>query len=329
MSSQTPTTERDLVEWLRNCPETRGLLGDDCAFLPPLGEVAITLDRQAADIHLPGDTDPEVFARRLLQVNLSDLAASGARGVWAFLGASGPSDYPWKRFFTAFLEAAQRHSVTLAGGDLSRSSAFSATLTLIGSPMVSGRWLRRSGLGPGDRLWVGGALGSSALGCALASRGGRVDLGGRIALPEDLAPEVSAVAETCLRDHFCPRAQIDLAEWLAVHARSATDLSDGLSRDLRHLTEDSGVGATIQESSIALEPEFAALAQRLGLDPAELPLHGGEDYKLLFGLPNGAAPPSQFGCRRIGTATDESGILLVESDGQLKPLPDGGWDQLK
>ena len=304
------------------------MLGDDCAFLPALGEAAVTVDRQAAGIHLPDDTDPEVFARRLLQVNLSDLAASGALGTWAFLGLSGPRDYPWQRFLTAFLQAAEHHSVTLAGGDLSYAETFSSTLTLIGSPIAAGRWLRRDAVQPGDFLWVGGALGSSALGCELAGQGGRVDSQNRVTLPPNLPTEVRATAEQCLRAHFCPQAQIELSVWLAEHSLSATDLSDGLSTDLHHLCARSAVGATVQRSAIALEPGPLQLANHLELAANEVELHGGEDYKLLFSLTPTLEPPNHFDCRRIGKATTAGGRLVIESGGRLTPLPDVGWDQL-
>ncbi len=326
-SRPTPPTERELLAWLREQPETRGLLGDDCAFLPPTGDTAVTVDRQAAGIHLPHDADTEIFARRLIEINVSDLAACGARPAWAFLGVAGPTDHPWTRFFSAFLDAAESRSVTLAGGDVSRSDEFSATLTLIGHPLVRGRWLRRSAAVPDDSIWVGGALGGSAIGLALARRGGRIDRRLDCHLPEDLPEALSADAERCLRLHFCPQAQTDLAGWLAGHGTCAIDLSDGLSTDLRHLAQSSRVGATIHQDRIDLEPDLARLAAHLELDPGEVVLHGGEDYKLLFTLPEGVEPPAEFGCRRIGEATSEGGRLQIESRGRLRDLPDAGWDQ--
>ncbi len=136
------------------------LLGDDAAILPPAGPLAVTVDSQIAGVHFVPDLDPAHVARRLLAVNLSDLAAMGADPAWAFLALSAPPGFNHSRFFRAFTAACRRHGVTLAGGDLARCDRLVTTLTLIGTKPESRRWLHRKGAQPGHDLWLGGTVGS-------------------------------------------------------------------------------------------------------------------------------------------------------------------------
>ena len=121
-----PDDERSLVEWLAARPETAGLIGDDAAVFGARGAHVVTVDSQVAGVHFPADLDPEILARRLLAVNLSDLAAMGARPAHAFLALAAAPGFEHRRFFTALLREARRHGVVLAGGDLSQRAGDSA-----------------------------------------------------------------------------------------------------------------------------------------------------------------------------------------------------------
>lgn len=317
------TSESTLLEWLRSRPETSGLLGDDAAIVDPSQPICITVDSQIEGTHVPRGLDPGIFARRLLAVNLSDIAAMGARPTHAFLALAAPRDFPLREFFRSFLLAARTDQVTLAGGDLSRSERLSAALTLLGQRWPDADWLRRDGAAPGEAIWVGGSLGESALGCRLLEYGLS---NGRPSVPSALPLDLRDYALDCLQRHLEPQAQLDLGRWLASRATACTDISDGLGRDLHNLCSASGIGALVEEERLPSTDRFNALARHLKLDPLELKLGGGEDYVLLFTLPLGEIPPE--GCYQIGR-THEGPCVLRRATGDEQPLPDVGWDHFR
>ena len=324
------TGEDSLITWLRGRVEGLGwtLIGDDAASLPP-APYQVTVDTQIAGVHFAADTEPELVARRLLAVNLSDLAAMGARPAYAFLALSAPRTFAHRAFFRAFIEACNRYGVELAGGDLSRQPRLTAALTLLGVP--HGRVLRRDHAKAGEDLWIGGPVGLSTLGCRLVLKGARLR-SGRITLPKVLGLPTSLreVARQAIRRHLEPEPQLELGRWLAGReGGGAIDLSDGLSRDLHRYCRESGVGARLDAAAFEGSKPLELLAARLGTSWRDAALAGGEDYVLLFSLPKGLAPPESFDCRKIGELTDESAVQLREEDGTLIELPPAGWDHLE
>lgn len=325
--------EDALIVWLRRTlgPPGAALIGDDAALLRLAGAWALTVDSQVEGTHFPPGLDPAVVARRLLAVNLSDLAAVGAAPAYGLLALSAPPGFDHRRFLRAFAAACRRAGVVLAGGDLARAPLPVATLTLLGRRRRGGRWLRRDLARPGDALWLGGSLGESALGRALLARGAQWRAG-RVDLPHHLdrllaGTRARAAARRAVRRHLLPTPQIPLSAALAARRRCAClDVSDGLARDLGRLARSSAVGATIEEAALPLPPTLPALARALDLDPSHLALGGGEDYVLLFTLPaREAAPP---GCHQIGTIESRPGLQIRAAHGALRPLPDLGWDHL-
>lgn len=324
------STEDELLVWLRRSGHVPRI-GDDAALLPPLGRFAVTIDSQIAEVHFPANLDVAVLARRLLAVNLSDLAAVGAEPRYAFLALSVPPSFDHRRFFRAFLAAAKRARLELAGGDLVTTDRATLTLTLLGERPHGGRWLERSIARAGDTLWVGGTLGESALGQTLVARGARL-VGRTVEWPARLKKAIGEAllsnARRAVLRHLAPQPQLELGQALGRQPRAAAiDLSDGLARDLRRLARESGIGARIDATALPLASKFRELAQRLELDPLALSLGGGEDYILLFSLPRGSAPEPRFRAYPIGKIT-RSKELLLEIEGQQKPLPDLGWDHL-
>ncbi|MEM1179898.1 MAG: thiamine-phosphate kinase [Acidobacteriota bacterium] len=321
--------EDQLIAWLRGRAEARGwhLIGDDAASLPAAPYV-VTVDTQIAGVHFPEDLDPRQLARRLLAVNLSDLAAMGARPAYAVLALSAPQDFPHRDFFRGLLDACDRAGVELAGGDLSSQPRITAALTLFGLP--NRHLLKRCDARPGHLLYLGGPVGESALGCRLVLRGVRLD-GDRLHLPPEVEIPASErrAAESAVRRHVLPVPQIELGAWLAERgAGAAIDLSDGLSRDLHRLCKASAVGAVLDAEALLGTPELESLARRLDTTWRDAALAGGEDYVLLFSLPPDVAPPGRFAVRRIGRMTEEPGVRLRHADGQLVDLPPAGWDHL-
>lgn len=336
--------EDALLDWLRRRLGPGNLLGDDTASLPapPPGAARVaTVDSQIAGVHHPEDLDPALIARRLLAVNLSDLAAAGADPELALLALSAPPGFDHRRFLAAFTAAAGDAGVTLAGGDLASCPERSvATLTLLGLLPPGRVPLARRAARPGDRLWLGGRLGASAAGRLLLARGARVSLRGAAAEPPALAYELPAgffpglgdAARRALRRHLLPVPQLALGRALAESAAAGTrvaaiDLSDGLSRDLGRLCRASGSGAEIDAARLPIAAPVPVLAVWLGEDPLELAVAGGEDYVLLFTLPDGAAPPAGFACTRIGRLTEDPALTLVTRQGRGALTP-AGWDHL-
>ena len=300
---------------------------------------AATVDHQVEGVHFPAGLDPARVARRLLAVNLSDLAAVGAEPAFALLALAAAPGFDHRRFFRTLLAACARHRVTLAGGDLSALPAGGAglavSLTLLGRVPAGGAWLARGAARPGDALWVGGTLGESAAGRHLLARGARA-AGRRVELPDrlGLGGAAAAAARRAVRRHLAPAPQLDLGRRLgrraaagADHPPAVIDVSDGLARDLGRLCRASGVGAEVELSALPLPRGLPALAGRLGLDPRRLALGGGEDYVLLFTLPPGEPPPAA-GCTRIGAVTARRGLTAVGDDGRPRALDESGWDHL-
>jgi len=337
------TGEDHLLSWLRRRLATP-LIGDDAAILPALGPSVVTVDSQIAGVHFPPELAAADLARRLLAVNLSDLAAMGATPAYAFLALSASPGFDHKAFFGSFLAACRRHRVILAGGDLARHPGGTiATLTLIGTKDADTHWLRRGGAEPGHDLWLGGTVGESAAGRILIQRGARL-AAGRVDLPascEAFSTPLRTAARRAVRRHLKPEPQLALGRWLGTQPAeiagiagiAAIDISDGVARDLHRLCRESNVGAVIVAEALPLAVHFTDLCKALGIvDPLALALTGGEDYVLLFTLPPELAPPPELGGQRIGMITPRRrrarpGIFIVRQ-GVRRTLADTGWDHL-
>ena len=296
-------------------------IGDDCALLRPRAgeEFAITTDLSIAGRHFWLATHPpESIGHRAITRGLSDLAAMGARPVAAFVSLAVPQELSgeWTtRFYDGLLELAKAQKTTLAGGDLSESPIAVADVVLVGS-VPAGRALLRSAAKPGQALYVTGTLGGSAAGLAQ--------------LPELADSESKAVRQrrgadnfTALALHLYPQPRVAQGLWLLRNrvATAAIDLSDGLSTDLAHLCEESGVGAEVDAELLPVHPG-ATLQQAL---------HGGEDYELLFTAPESVripksiagVPATQIG--RILRHNPNQPAISLKTAQSTKPLEPKGW----
>lgn len=283
-------------------------VGDDCALLsvPPGMELAVTTDTLVAGRHFPLDTAPFHIGWKSLAVNLSDLAAMGARPRWFTLALTLQSaDDAWlSEFARGLRELATRHAVSLVGGDTTRGP-LSLTITAMGL-VPSGTALRRDGAQIGDAVCVTGTLGDAAL--ALADvLGGRVagDLRARLDRPE---PRVTA--GLALRDL----------------AHAAIDLSDGLGGDLAHVLAASGLGATIDADALPMSVQFA---QRVPVDRRALQIRGGDDYELCVCLPADRVDEARMRLdvplTVIGCITAETGLRFVDASGATIAIPPHGY----
>ncbi len=337
--------ERALLEHIRTLagktqpPGVRLGIGDDCALLRLAKdeEMAVTTDLSIDGRHFRLEWHPpESVGHRVLARGLSDLAAMGARPIAAFLSLGLPWDLVqsakpherrkrrrWvERFFDGFFGLARAYKTPLAGGDIAESPMVVADILLTGA-VHSGKALLRSGARPGHLLYVTGGLGGSAAGLAALTQLGATQQKSpaRSALRNPL--RIPARMKAVLAPHLYPQPRIAQGLWLARRslASAAIDISDGLSIDLAHLCEESGVAAQIDAAALPIQPG-ATLAQAL---------HGGEDYELLF-----AAPPSSRIPRRIaGVPIARIGhiVRLRRSAAQItlmtargpQPLAPGGW----
>jgi thiamine-monophosphate kinase len=322
-------SEGKLIERVhRRFPRSRnGLpvgIGDDAAVLRPGGRTdwVITADAFLENVHfLRNAHPPQAVGYKALARATSDIAAMGARPRCFFLTLGLPSAATG-RWFDDFLEgmarAARRFGLTLAGGDTTRYPAVVISLTVLGE-IDRGGAILRSGARPGDLLCVSGRLGAAELGLRLVQK--KLHLRKRWT--------------TLLKKHFYPEPRLALGKWLAAQkcATSMIDTSDGLSTDLGHICKASGVGAAVWASKIpAVEIPPALL--RLGLDPLQLALHGGEDYELLFTVPRklvGRLPKNAGGVPLavIGEIKREEKVVLVDAGGQIAPLKPLGWDPFR
>lgn len=335
MAAKRFSTEDELTRWLaRRAPA----IGDDAAFLPPLGATAVTVDSQREGVHFPTGTPVSVIARRLLAVNLSDLAAVGARPRHALCTLAAPRDFDRRRFFQTLLDACALHGIELVGGDLSTSRKIESTLTAVGTRIPRGRFLRRSNAKPGHDLWLAGYLGESALGYRLMLAGAQYR-DSSFTLPNGLPRASARYARHCLQQHICPTAQLAVGQWLARRRSpiAAIDISDGLSRDLGRLAANSKVGLCLEESAIAAtakRPAFDRLCRHLDVDPLQLQLNGGEDYALAFTATpelarsivalNSIAPIT-----RIGAVTRRTrGNTIHDGEHERTLDTSSGWDHL-
>jgi len=238
-------------------------IGDDAAVLEVAAgqHLVAATDTLNAGTHFPVDTSAHDIGYKCLAVNLSDLAAMGAIPRWALLSLSLPeADPDWvQSFTTGFMSLASVHEVTLVGGDTT-SGPLSVSLTALGF-IEPGRQLQRSGANPGDLLVVSGTLGGAAR--AL-----------------DLLQADKPVTDQHLLDR--PQPRVELGQALVGHASACIDISDGLLADLGHVLKASACGARVEVEKL---PHAASLA---GLEDAErwnYQLSGGDDYELLFTLP--------------------------------------------
>ena len=315
-------SEFALIErYFRSCgvPRADVILGvgDDAALLRvPAGcELVAATDTLVAGVHFPQDSPPDSVGHRSLAVNLSDLAAMGARPAWALLALTLPqADEAWLAEFAAGLgELARSHEVALVGGDTTRGP-LCVTVQLLGF-VPAGAALTRSGGRAGDVVFVSGTCGDAAAGLAVEQQ--------RLTGP--------AEARRWLRERFLrPPPRVALGEQLRGFASACIDVSDGLLADAGKLASASHVGVELAYSELPLsEPLAALLGER---HARELALTGGDDYELCFAVPPhhiarllSQLPPQEWRYTRIGALRAAPGASVVR-DGTVMEFSHSGYE---
>lgn len=284
-------------------------IGDDGALLQPRPghQLAISSDMLVVGRHFFADVDPEALGHKALAVNLSDLAAMGARPLGFTLALALPhAEDDWLAAFARGLFAlADTHGCPLVGGDTTRGP-LNICITVFGE-VRPGCALRRDAARVGDDLYVSGRTGEARLalehlrGADWAAAAGGADLRARLERP-------------------MPRNALGVL-LAAAGARAAIDLSDGLAGDLGHILKASGVGAEVHVARLPVAPALQALPESQRL---ECLLAGGDDYELLFTAApearaaiEGAAAASQTPVTRIGRIVASTGLQLLDASGQV------------
>ncbi len=300
-------------------------VGDDCALINPSAgmQLAISSDMLVEGRHFLSDVSPYSLGHKALAVNLSDLAACGAKPVAFTLALALPSiDEAWLREFSRGLWAmADLHGCELIGGDTTQGP-LNICITVFGE-VPRGQALLRSGAKVGDDIYVSGTLGDARL--ALDA------LQGKIELPSDLL----ALARQRLEQ---PTPRVALGTALRGIATSAIDISDGLAGDLGHILKASRVGAQVDiDITINLIAARAHIHWATGqfdtLKWLKIALSGGDDYELAFTAPHSAGPAvqaaanqSQTAVMRIGVIQAEPGLRLVDGRGRAINAPFASFD---
>jgi thiamine-monophosphate kinase len=334
-------TENEFVQWLqalvdpaqghkrvRSSRLEKGVelgIGDDGALVAVKRghDLILTTDMSIEDVHFSHRWHPaEAVGHRALARSLSDVAAMGGvpRYVLVSLALSKQVTRDWVSGFYCGMQAlARRFGVRLVGGDTALVSGRTFIDVLVAGEVPRGKALRRAGARTGDQIFVSGRLGLSALGLRLlqGKRGGS-----RLC--------AKAVAREAVQAHLYPEPQCALGRFLSGRgiASALMDLSDGLSTDLSRLCAANGVGARLWAAKIP-GPNLPE-----ALDSLQLALHGGEDYQLLFTVPQSKASrlPLSFQGEplyHLGEIEASKGIKLVTPEDKVHTLKPAGWDYFR
>lgn len=296
-------------------------LSDDAALIDvPAGkQLVITKDAINEAVHFLGTEEAALVAKKLLRVNLSDLAAKGATPLCYFIAASLPReiDERWIADFAEGLKQDQQEfAIHLAGGDTTQTlGMLNFSLTALGL-VDTGDMLKRSGAQIGDNIYVSGTIGDAALGLML--------------LNGELNPNFERDDELEQR-YFLPQPRVILGQKLVGIAHACMDISDGLVQDLGHICNASGAGASIHMPHVPLSESAAGLISRYP-DLQERIITGGDDYELLFTAPPSAekaimalSQETDTPIANIGAILPGSGVAVLDADRSPVTLKQAGY----
>jgi len=302
-------------------------IGDDAAaFVVPSDELTlVTTDLLVERVHFLRDaTTPFNLGHKAMAVNLSDIAAMGGTAREAFVSTAIPAGCHVEyldELYDGMKSLAARYGVNILGGDTTGSVAdLVLNVTVIGHVRRE-EVLYRSGAKPGDAVCVTGPVGDSRAGLHFVLK---------------RAQGLDAAMRTLFEAHILPRPHLEEGRFLAATgaATAALDVSDGLSSDLMHIVEESGVGIRVQADRIPISAELREFCARLGKDPIRFALAGGEDYVLAVTVrPDRIEEVSRGFAARfdrplycVGEVTASGGLELVAPDGRVEAVGPTGWD---
>jgi thiamine-monophosphate kinase len=307
--------ERLIARFFKPLATDPGALGlsDDAAFLPaPAGcDLVLKTDAIVGGVHFFTDDAAQAVASKALRVNLSDLAAKGARPLGFLLSLALPKEIG-EEWLSGFAEGLRGDSVLfgcpLFGGDTDRTPGpITISIAMIGS-VPTGTMVRRAGAKPGDRVFVSGTIGDSALGVMLR-KGKQWKLS-------------DAQRQHLISRYLLPQPRSALAEAIRTHASASMDVSDGLAGDFAKLCRASGVGADIEVARVPLSDAAKAV---IASDPAALEsaLTGGDDYEIVCTVPKArcasfkaAVGAANVAVTEIGEVKAGEGARFLAKNGQ-------------
>jgi len=306
-------------------------IGDDVAVLDEReGELLLaTVDSQVEQVHfLSHRITPRQLGRRALAINLSDIAAMGGTPRYALVSLALPADtqVAWvEELYRGLREEGDRYGVVVVGGNMARSPEGVFIDVCVLGGVRREHLLLRSGARPGDRVLVTGQLGEAGAGLKLL-------LDARLSVPP-------AEREALLSRLLTPTPRVTEATAIARSglATAMIDISDGLSSDLGHICERSGVGVRIWADRLPLSPAVRRVAGLMSVPPWQLALTAGEDYELCFTAPPAAVSALMAAVQATDTPATvigeilpaEMGRRLLLPDGQEEPLTPGGWQHFQ
>ncbi|HEY4263939.1 MAG TPA: thiamine-phosphate kinase [Micropepsaceae bacterium] len=304
-----------------NAPGAFGLTDDAATLgLAPGEELVVTVDALVEGVHFFKDDPAAAIAKKALRVNLSDLAAKGARPCGYLLALSLP---PWigdewlAQFAAGLGEDQEKFGIDLLGGDTtSTPGPLTLSITALGS-VPSGRMLRRAGAMPGNRVFVSGTIGDAGAGLDLLQQANR----------EVAAPDRAGL----IARYRLPEPRLALGGHLIGLATAAADVSDGLIADLGHIAETSKVRIVIDAARIPLSPALARLWGREG-EAVLRAATAGDDYEIVFTAPQTAAAgiakaaqDTGIPVAEIGRVETGQGAALLDENGDCLPIPRSGF----
>ncbi len=308
----------------KNYPHVTQAIGDDCAVLKftDKKDLLVTTDTMVKGTHFTAQTMPaDALGWKALAGNISDIAAMGGTPRTAFLSlglnSKTTTDF-LESFITGLSDLAQKTHIVLAGGDTVETPCGQIiTLTLLGD-CPRGEAIYRHGAQLDDDIWVSGWLGNAS--------------GGLFLLKEGLSSE-AYLRKQLIQAHQRPVARLNLGRKLGksglIHAM--IDLSDGISKDLGHICEQSSVGAILDGTAIPISEDLRHFGSEIGRDPMDWALYGGEDYELLFTAPPAhrkaleslACQTSDTPIHRVGKIVAKPIFSLVGTEGTRDIRPHG------
>jgi thiamine-monophosphate kinase len=325
-------------------------IGDDAAIMREREgrETLITVDLLVEEIDFKLEyAQPRSLGHKALAVSLSDIAAMGGAPAFSLLTLGIPkrfrisnpeSRFFFEEFFAGYFALAEKHSISLIGGDISSTPDRLTIDSIVTGHCRAGHAVRRGGARVGDALYLTGSVGASAAGLKLLLNGARVN------------ENEDSPAQSALRAHLKPEPPVAFGRRIAERglAHSMIDVSDGLAQDLLRVCEESGVAAIVDFDSVPLAPLLVPLAPLLkdvGLvskEPEatfEFAVQGGEDFELLLAAPGEdevelfeIAAVCDVRLTRIGEIIPEDRSrprLRLRRDGQIKPLSIHGFDHFQ
>jgi thiamine-monophosphate kinase len=312
-----------------------GISDDTAVFRPDPGKVVLlTTDSFIEGVHFDLTfTSFKHLGWKAMAANLSDIASMGGMPRYAVLTISLPKKVSVEmieEFYEGALQACKKYSCMIAGGDTTMSLGNIAISIALTGEAEEGKVLYRGGAKPGDLLCVTGHLGASHAGLKILQR----EKQRYNESPEKFQPNLAPYA-AAIEKHLMPKPRLDISPLLAekVSTHALIDISDGLASEVHRICKASNAGAAVYEHNIPVDAITQQVAAEFNEQPTDYALYGGEEYELLFTMPDAEFAKFESLTTDVTIvgriAEPEKGITLVRSNGEIELLKFSGWDHFR